>query len=95
MREEQYYRIETDHQYETQMLTYITNLTQLRNSTLPALTISWGGRSTEPIEFHEINVTEIGGLFSVAVVHSSIPTYPDRVACKQLILQCTKNDNTV
>ena len=71
MREEQYYRIETDLQYEKQMLTYITNLTQLNNSTLPALTISWGGRRTEPIEFHEINVTEIGGLFSVAVVHSS------------------------
>lgn len=77
MREEQYYRIETDLQYEKQMLTYVTNLTQLNNSTLPAVTISWGGRRTEPIEFHEINVTEIGRLLSVAVVHSNIPTSPD------------------
>lgn len=60
MREEQYYRIETDLQYEQQMLSYVTNLTELSNSTVPALTISWGGRQTEPIAFHEINVTEIG-----------------------------------
>ena len=70
MREEQYYRIQTALQYEKQMLTYVTNLTHLNYSTLPALTISWGGRETEPIAFHEINVSEIGRLSSVPAVYS-------------------------
>ena len=68
MREEQYYRFETDLQYESQMLMYTTNLTLLSNSVPPAVIIRWGGRETEPIAFDEITVADIGKLeFSVHV----------------------------